>query len=299
VAAIAWWAVASHATHLILAAGLCVLLSGLLVFRRPPSRRRLLGVGEAAMIVLLGAASNLALHAYLYGKPSLNGERPPFLMARVIADGPGRWYLEQHCGEARLAICEHVHDLPDNPDDFLWAPQGIWQSASAVTVERLREEETPFVLATLRAYPREQLAKSVSNFRQQLTAFGLWDLGPSDWIAQTFDEVLPNARSHYLQSRQGRDVLPFDLFSSVQDYTVILSIVVIGVLLPLALRRHSPRVAGLSVVIVSMVIANAFVTGALSMVEDRFQCRVIWLLPLLAGVLALQRLLERSNRVIA
>jgi hypothetical protein len=33
-----------------------------------------------------------------------------------------------------------------------------------------------------------------------------------------------------------------------------------------------------------MVIANAFVTGVLSMVEDRFQSRVIWLLSLLAGL---------------
>jgi len=36
-----------------------------------------------------------------------------------------------------------------------------------------------------------------------------------------------------------------------------------------------------------MVIANAFVTGVLSMVEDRFQSRVIWLLSLLAGLFVL------------
>jgi hypothetical protein len=41
-------------------------------------------------------------------------------------------------------------------------------------------------------------------------------------------------------------------------------------------------------VIVPMVIANAFVTGALSMVEDRFQSRIIWLLPLLAGLFVLE-----------
>jgi hypothetical protein len=40
-------------------------------------------------------------------------------------------------------------------------------------------------------------------------------------------------------------------------------------------------------VIVSTVVANAFVTGILSMVENRFQSRVIWLLPLLAGILVL------------
>jgi hypothetical protein len=87
---IAWWAVASHATHLMLAAGMCVLLASLLVLRHQSTRRRLRAVGEVALIVLLAAAAQLALHAYLYGEPSLNGPRPTFLMARVIADGHGR-----------------------------------------------------------------------------------------------------------------------------------------------------------------------------------------------------------------
>ena len=41
-------------------------------------------------------AAQMALHGYLYGKPTLNGERPPYLMARIVADGPGRWYLEKN-----------------------------------------------------------------------------------------------------------------------------------------------------------------------------------------------------------
>ena len=44
-----------------------------------------------------------------------------------------------------------------------------------------------------------------------------------------------------------------------------------------------------------MVIANGFVTGILSMVEDRFQSRVIWLLPLLAGVFVLEWLDHRTR----
>src|SRR5215469_15834137 len=121
---IAWWAVASHVTHLMLATGICILWGVLLFLRR--QYRRLRVVGEVAMIVLIAVLAHLALHAYLYGKPSLNGKRLPFLMARVIADGPGRWYLEQHCAEVKLALCEHVIDLPVDANDFLWAAGGIW-----------------------------------------------------------------------------------------------------------------------------------------------------------------------------
>jgi hypothetical protein len=38
---------------------------------------------------------------------------------------------------------------------------------------------------------------------------------------------------------------------------------------------------------VSIVVANAFVTGVLSTVDDRYGCRVIWLIPLLAAAFLL------------
>jgi len=292
---IAWWAVASHATHLMLAVGICALLALLLVLRRQAMQLRWRAIGEVAIIVLLAAAAHLVLHAYLYGEASLNGERLPFLMARVIADGPGRWYLEQHCVELKLTICDHVPDLPDNSDDFFWKTDGIWQSADHATKKRLRQEEMRFVLATLRAYPRQQLSKSAGNFGEQLTTFGLWDLGPNDWVLEVFDRVLPGGRPHYLQSRQARNALPVEFFTSVQSWTIITSLVVIGAFAPRLWRRRPPRLIGLSVVIVPMVIANGFVTGILSMVEDRFQSRVIWLLPLLAGVFVLEWLDHRTR----
>lgn len=294
---ISWWAMASHITHLILAAGLCVVLASLLVLRREPMSRRLRAIGGVAMMVLLAAAAHLALNWYLYGQPSLNGDRPPFLMARVISDGPGRWYLERHCGSVKLTICDYVHDLPGTADDFLWRPDGIWQSASEATEERLRQEEIPFVLATLRTYPREVLSIAAANFWQQLTTFGLVGLGPSPWILEVFQQVLPGARSHYLQSRQGQDALPVKFFTSAQDWTVITSLVLIGALTPLMWRSRPPRLVGLSAVILSVVIANGFVTGVLSMVEARFQGRVIWLLPLLAGMLVLEWLDHHASTI--
>jgi nitrate reductase NapE component len=283
---IAWWGVASHATHLILAAGMCIFLAFLWVLCRKSTIIRLRAVGEVALIVFFAAAAQVALHTYLYGEPSLNGERPPFLMARVIADGPGRWYLEQHCGEVRFAICDYVHNLPTDSDDFIWGENGVWQSASEETEKRMRQEEVPLVLATLRAYPGAQISKSLANFWAQLTTFG-FELDANDWVLKEFDNVLPGGKPHYLQSRQARDAIPFDFLVVVQYCAVIASVVAIGVFGFLVWRRRSPRIVGLGLVILLAVVANAFVTGALSTVEDRYQSRVVWLIPFLACVLAL------------
>ena len=97
VSAIAWWAMAAHSTHLMLAAGVCVLLGLLLLLRWPPMRACGRGVAWMAAIVVLTASAQMALNGTLYGKPSLNGNRMPYLTARIVADGPGRWYLQRHC----------------------------------------------------------------------------------------------------------------------------------------------------------------------------------------------------------
>jgi hypothetical protein len=201
-------------------------------------------------------------------------------MARVIADGPGDWYLEHHCGQVKLTICDYVDELPMDTDDFLWAADGIWQRVSERTRAQLREEEMPFVLATLCAYPREQVSRSASNFWHQLMTFDLSIFHLDDWALQEFDRVLPAERSSYLQSRQARDALPYKLFTSIQHCTVFVSLLLIGVFTPRIWSGRSPRLVGLGLVIVSTVLANAFVTGILSMVENRFQSRVVWLLPL-------------------
>jgi len=292
---IAWWAVASHATHLMLASGLCALLVLLLVLRRPFMQARWKAMGEVALIVVLAAAAQLALNDYLYGEPSLNGDRPPFLMARIIADGPGRWYLEQHCPEVKFAICDHVHDLPSDPDVFLWGANGIWQNTDDESAQRLTQEEMPFVLATLRAYPRQQLTRSAIAFWQQLAAFGLYDLDASDVFSDEYDSVFPGERPHYLRSRQAQNTLPLEFFTSVGNWAIIVSILMICALAPFLWRKRSARLVGLTVVILSTVIANALVTGPLSLVEDRFQSRVIWLLPFLAGLFVMVWLDRRQG----
>jgi hypothetical protein len=284
---ISWWAITSHTTHLLLAAGLCMILALLLAVDRRDFHHRIRPVLEVAAIVALAAASQLALYSYLYGKPSLNGEQLPFLTARIIADGPGRWYLEKHCGELKWAICNHVHNLPGDSDEFLWGADGIYQSATEDEMRRLSQEEIPFVLATLRAYPRQQFSRSAASFWGQLTNFGFDDLDASSWVLDQFATVLPRARSSYVGSLQARSVLPLDLLDSIQNWAVLASLAIITVFVPLLWRRHSPRLIGLSIIIVSIVVANALITGTVSMVEDRFECRVIWLVPLLAAICVL------------
>jgi hypothetical protein len=291
---IAWWGITAHSSHLVLAAGLWMLLVLVVAFRRKPYWRRPRSLRVVLAILVVAAASQMALHGYLYGKPTLNGERPPYLMARVITDGPGRWYLDTHCPQLHWAICNHLSQLSDNPDTLLWDDDGAYQSATDNERNEIDHEEMPLVLATIRAYPRQQLSRSAANFSQQFLSFGLYGFDSNPWMLGQFDEAMPRARSSYLQSRQAHDALPLDLLTEIQWWTIVASLAGIAVLIPFLWRRHSTRLAGLSLVVVAMVVANALVTGVMSVVDDRYGCRVMWMVPLLAGLFFLDWLNQRE-----
>jgi hypothetical protein len=265
------------------------------LFEHGPFFARLRVLGEVAAIVAVVAVGQMTLDGYLYGKPTLNGERPPYLLARVIADGPGRWYLEGHCDKAQWAMCTHMRELSGDSDGILWDEDGGYEASTDTERDRLKQEEMPLVLAAARTYPREQLERSAVNFREQLLAFGLFGFDSNPWTLGQFDYVLPKARASYLGSRQARDGLPLDTVTSIQWWTVLASLGAMVGSIPLLWRRHSPRLAGLSLVIFSMVILNALVTGVLSVVDDRYGCRVMWLIPLLAGLFVLDWLEQRKT----
>jgi len=291
---LAWWGITSHASHFLLAGGLCLLLTIVAACQRRNFVIRLRSLAEIAAIIVLAAAAQMALHGFLYGKPSLNGERPPYLMARIIADGPGRWYLEKHCDQGQWAVCDRFRRLSDNPDDLLWGAESAYDSGSEADRERQVREEMPFVLATLRAYPREQFLKSAANFRDQLRAFGPFGFDPNPWILGEFNHVLPRERAMFVKSRQEREILPLDPMSDIQWWVVVASLGAIAVGVVLLWWRRSPRLGVLTLVIAAMVPANAAVTGVLSVVDDRYGCRVIWLVPLLAGLFVLDWLERRK-----
>jgi hypothetical protein len=294
---ISWWAVASHTSHLLVVVALYLLLALLAIFRREPMREHLRVACALTATVALAVGAQIALNGLLYGKPSFTGNRPPFLTARLVADGPGRWYLQQHCKEQRWEMCNYVHSLSDNADQFLWDPHGVWASASLDSQKRILREDTSLARAVLGAYPREQFEQSAKNFWMQLSSFRLQDLGRHTWIVDHIGAALPRAQKRYLESRQPNDQIPQRFFSSVQYGGVILAIAGIVLLIPWLWRCRPRRLLGLGFVVASAVVSNALVTGTLSGVENRYQCRVIWLLPLLAALCAVSWKASRSVRV--
>jgi hypothetical protein len=192
-------------------------------------------------------------------------------------------------------MCAFVQNLPANPDDFLWDSNGLWQTASPQTRALILRQESSFAAAVLRTYPRQQLAISLAAFRQQLTNFDISN-DANVWMLEEFALALPGQRPLYERSRQAQDALPNDRLSTIQNWTVAASLALLCLLAPFVWRRCSARLIGLAAIIFAILLANAFVTAVLAEVDDRYQNRVIWLLPLLAALTIVELLTQRRTR---
>jgi hypothetical protein len=291
---VVFWGVTAHATHLLLAVGLSVLLTLLWTIRLPVLRERGRQFALVVGVVVFAMVGQLAVHQRLYGNASLFGRPPAFLMARLLADGPARVYLQQHCAASTWLICKHEGDLPTDGEAFLWSERGIWSQSDLAQQDELRREQMPLLMATLRAYPLQQAKQSMRNFGQSLITLGPWDYWNFATATPYYMEMtVPGLTPHYVTTKQSRNALPQRFSRDVQLPVVAVSLLAIVILLPGVWRRRDDALLSLTGVVLFTVVANAFLSGVLSGVFPRYQGRVVWMVVLLAGLLVYSRLVRQ------
>ena len=165
-AAILAASVTFHATHLVVAVVLTLAGIGATHFLRSEGRplrvRALLATGSA-----LGVA--VALH-FAFDTAARDGagckpEEAAASMARVLADGPGRLYLDSVCPETpTFLVCAYRNRSLESADEFLWSSAGVFQTMSVEQRLRLIDEEPRFVTAVAMHYPLNVL-KAASPMR--------------------------------------------------------------------------------------------------------------------------------------
>ena len=269
------FALISHYGHPPMAAG----LFGLVLLARAVQRRLTLSVAAAAVLpILFALLGNLGASSVALDQPSMAPKRLPILLARSIEDGPAAWYLAEACPAGEdLAICAAFDgEVPDDITAFLWGPGGI-RSLTGSQLSAIRDEEARILWAAFRAYPVAQTASLLSNAALQTVRVGLSELSPaptSDLLAAPQPEGRP---SEALRRT----------FDPVVEGTTLL-----GALALLAACIARPARFAPVLIVVGGLFANAAIFGGLSAPVDRYQGRVVWLIPFLALIF----LAETMNR---
>jgi hypothetical protein len=276
-------AVVFHPTHLAI---VVMLLPAAVIARLLSKKISRAGVVALAIAAGIGFASETGFA--LVVERALGGQvtRPPVIMARVVADGPGAAYLREKCPQAGFVVCEFVDQLSSNSDRFLWdtsPTSGIYAPAPIEKRRELANEQYRFATAVLAYDPVGQIAAWLNDAFQQLTMVGLSDL----LIAA--DEAFPRLPRVYAErmagSPVGRKAFPIAIFSALTIFAAMLSFIFVGVTLIKYWKIVSSEQKVFCFVIIFGQVSNAFICGVLSGPHERYQARLTWLLPVVALLL--------------
>jgi hypothetical protein len=283
-----------HRSH-VLTAALVLGLVGLfvLIFERRQLRRLAPSLALVGVAVGIGAIGFVMLDLAVTKMTGRLATPPPFLLARVIEDGPGTSYLKDACGEEGYVVCRFVDRMPISEHDFLWSKEagaGVWYVVSPEERTQIAREQYEIVLRSFLHDPLTQIGAIAGNFGQQLIDFSLASFTADDLLKSFVAESFGGEQAdRFLRSRIAGDGLDLHTLS------VLYYLVVGGAFLLLLLRFRTldPALRTLVAIVFAGIVLNALVTGSISTPFPRFQARVIWLVPALAAIVELRRLLRR------
>jgi hypothetical protein len=268
-AAFAAFAVVSHYGHLPLAAGLC----GVVLALRAAGRRLTPAVAALGIVpILAAAAANLAASAVALNETSVAPKRLPILLARSIDDGPALWYLREACPEAGYTVCRVMPELPDDITEFLWHDTGIAR-ATAAEMDAIRAEEATILWRAFLAYPAAQTRAFAGNVLRQLVAVGTGEVLPLE----------PDGAGGLATATARAEAYPaLALFDTLTKAGTAAGAIALAALWLSGRTGRDERLA--VAVCLAGILGNALIFGGLSAPVDRYQSRIVWILPALAAL---------------
>lgn len=255
-------------------------------------------------LVLVGVLGELAFSYGAHHTVGADPIRPPFVMARVIADGPGYQFLQKNCATKRYVVCNFMDRLPTAAEAFLWdsnPKSGIFSTADLPTRTALASEQASFVFDVFRSDPVGVMTSAAKNTIRQLHTVGLDEFFPNEQQLQYFKGKLPDLyfnrllRSHIIFHNW---VLgPLNKWYSLIYFLSTIGLVLTWALWPLfQFQRKSdifpqPQWLHALTIAVAGIVFNAAICGALSEPSPRYQTRISWI-PLFVVFLMIASLWE-------
>jgi hypothetical protein len=258
-------------------------------------------MAKGLVLGLIALVAAISLQAgYVVAVKSATGDwlrSPPFLAARILADGPGRTYLRRSCAQGvNWALCRFKDTALSDSQDILWSGDddtGMFGLADAETRIRIDREQLRFVMAAIASDPLGSAGSALSNAWRALINVKLEDplrdpqfyLTDENWkdsyIADLVHQLGPCGRD------EGACRPRFDQKAlEVWHRSVILA--ALAFLALMASRRETRRLAfdarlgPLILFLLAALVINAVATGVLSGPFARYQARIAWLPPLAA-----------------
>lgn len=214
----------------------------------------------------------------------------PFLLARLIGDGPLERYLRDECPRRDFALCEYLNRMPMTENEFLWGERerGLFKVATIETKKRILTESPELVFGTVTRYPFEVAERGLANFISQLLHVGGREYANRfSYPERDADELDGVFRTHAASSI-AEGTMPMDAISLVATVAYLFGFLVAALVATRFVLTPSTAEGSAVFVIRYLtlgVTANAAVNGMVAGVFDRYQGRVAWIMALVAIVI--------------
>ncbi|MET0631467.1 MAG: hypothetical protein ABWY92_11450 [Xanthobacteraceae bacterium] len=275
----------SAATHnATLAVLLALLAAGFIVALFDHRLVPFAGLARGAAALLLGAIMLVGANYLVAKRLAWTPGGIGLTFGRMLQDGIVKRYLDEHCPDPRLRLCDHRDELPTDADVFFWG-QGLFDRLGRF--QGLNDEMRTIVLESLRAYPWLQLqAAAVATLKQLVMVRTGWGVLDSIWHTHGMIENFAPAMLPAMKAaRQQRGELDFTAINDLHVPVALASMLLLLAVMALGVRQRRFADLGLLAATTALaILGNAFVTGALSGPHDRYGARVAWLATLLVAM---------------
>lgn len=303
-----------HSGNIFIGLILYFFISLLLIFQKKSfiSIKRFSGL----ILITLVISSSLIIASNIFFDQGFTFNRwgKVIFLARLLEDGPALKYLRSKCSNSNLNTCSALPIFEDarnkeaelgllnDPElknmvlnSLLW-DGGIDKIGG---LSKVNSEASYIIWGTLYAYPKDVLASILKNTFDQLKTFTVGNQLGSTAHIQAINKFIElhffNNYKQYTHSKQYQDnVKNFTTsINPLYKFVIYISAILLLFILIKTFRSnvlYSEAIdnAPIQLLIISLfgfMLANASITGGISAVFDRYQGRVIWLLPATAFLL--------------
>lgn len=224
---------------------------------------------------------------------SMSKSRPMFFMVSLLDKGILKPALDEICVDSTYNLCKYKDELPTDVNLFMWensspmAKEGGWRATHPeykhIVSRILGEPKYVWMyIKTSTAFTLKQLA--TFNIGDGNTPFPKYSNVHNDML-----RFLPYEADNFLQSMQNKkDIKPLLKIPNYIIYvTVLVSIVMI---ILLVLKSPTPLTIKLLMIIIVGIVINEAMCATFSMINGRYGCRVMWLIPFTAIIFTLSKL---------
>jgi hypothetical protein len=275
---------ATHSSHLLIFTGLMPLL---MLLRKPlfPQllqkplllRGTLLFFLTGATILTMGSALSKSGHVFFLGSMQNRGLLKPF--------------LDKACPTAHFDLCDAKEQLAGKSGDwFLWVPESPLYRRTNWAGEKKDFKRIIAASFADKEFRVRQIKTIVEAGFRQLIAFGNIDYDVAfvapEQLHQTIEKYFPKehkAEETALQ-QMGKLSKANPVLNRIQNIVVALSVLLVLVAALAGRLRSNPTFTTFITASLLLIVGNAFVCGGFSGVLGRYGARVIWLLPMCAGI---------------